>query len=80
MKKKEETPQENNEIWLDPETGEFSRSPDKEETLEEKVFSFLELVRSSESINMFGAAPYIMKEFNLPKNEARELLEKYLKR
>jgi hypothetical protein len=40
----------------------------------ENVFLFLEAVRETGSINMFGAAPYIQEEFNCTRKEAKDLL------
>lgn len=40
----------------------------------EEYFSFLDDLRESGSINMFGAGPYLREEFNLSKNESYEIL------
>jgi hypothetical protein len=47
--------------------------------LKEEVFLFLDIIRESGVINMLGSTPYIIKEFDISKSEARELLSKYLK-
>ena len=37
-------------------------------------FRTLEQIRKSGKINMFGAAPYLMSAFNLPRKEAMSVL------
>lgn len=39
---------------------------------------YLDELRESGEINMFGATPYIMQEFDLTKQEAREVLLAYM--
>jgi len=39
---------------------------------------FLDKLRDSGEINMFGAGAYIMDEFGLDKHEAREVLNKWM--
>jgi len=43
-------------------------------TLQEKVNLFLDKLRDSGSINMFGAAPYLVEEFGVTRHEAKDLL------
>ena len=45
----------------------------------EDVFLYLDALRDSGQINMFGARPHIQANFNLEKKEAGELLEKWMK-
>jgi hypothetical protein len=45
---------------------------------EKEIFEYLDLLRDS-GLNMFGARPYIMEQFDMNKKEAGEILEKYLK-
>lgn len=44
----------------------------------EEVFSYLDMVRESGAINMFGAAPYVAEAFGLSKREARDLLLEWM--
>lgn len=46
--------------------------------MEEEVFEYLDGLRESGVTNMFGATPYIVREFSISKNEARELLTKWM--
>ena len=41
---------------------------------QEQVNYFLDELRDSGSTNMFGAAPYIVEEFGVTRQEARDLL------
>jgi hypothetical protein len=43
-------------------------------TLQEKVNVFLDQLRESGAINMFGAAPYVSDAFGVSKYEARDLV------
>jgi hypothetical protein len=43
-------------------------------TLQEKVNVFLDDLRESGAINMFGAAPYVADAFGVSKYEARDLV------
>jgi hypothetical protein len=47
--------------------------------MEEEVFDYLDFLRESGVINMMGAVPYIMDEFDTNKSEARRLLTKWMK-
>lgn len=44
-----------------------------------EVFTFLDDLRDSGITNMFGAAPYIMQEFNLNRSDAIKLLTEWMK-
>lgn len=44
-----------------------------------EYFKFLESLRKSGVTNMFGAAPYLQREFGLDKQEARDILMKWMK-
>ena len=47
-------------------------------TLQEKVNLFLDKLRESGSINMFGAAPYVSEAFGVSKYEARDLVKNWM--
>jgi len=47
--------------------------------METNVFDYLDFLRESGIINMMGATPYIMEEFDTDKKEARRLLSKWMK-
>jgi hypothetical protein len=40
----------------------------------EKYFEYLEALRDSGVVNMYGAAPYLAEEFDLDKRTARKIL------
>ena len=44
-----------------------------------KQKKFLDELRESGDVNMFGARPYIMDEFGLDKHEAGEILTEWMK-
>jgi hypothetical protein len=44
-----------------------------------EIFDFLEDLRESGQINMFGAAPVLQEAFGLNKYEAREILADWMK-
>lgn len=46
--------------------------------MEQEYFDYLDLLRESGAINMFGASPYLAKEFNLDKKQARKILSKWM--
>jgi len=46
--------------------------------MKESVFAFLDAIRESGKINMFGATPYIVEEFDITKQEARKLLKEWM--
>ena len=46
---------------------------------EQEVFRFLDSIRESGSINMFGASPVIAEMFEVDKREARRLLGAWMK-
>lgn len=43
-----------------------------------RCFEFLDDVRESGAINMFGATPYLQEAFDLDKREAREILVEWM--
>lgn len=40
---------------------------------------FLDVLRESGVTNMFGAAPYLMEEFDIEKKEAIEILSEWMR-
>ena len=48
------------------------------EGVEKEMFTYLDELRDSGVTNMFGAAPYLQREFDLEKREAREILAKWM--
>ena len=46
--------------------------------LQDKVNVFLDAIRESGAINMFGAAPYVAEAFGVSRNEARELVKNWM--
>ena len=46
----------------------------------EAIFSYLDFVRDSGVVNMFGAAPYLMRDFKMDKQTATTFLKEYLNR
>jgi hypothetical protein len=42
--------------------------------LQDKVNVFLDSIRESGAINMFGAAPYVAEAFGVDRHEARDLV------
>ena len=49
-----------------------------ENITQEEVSEYLDLVRESGAINMFGAGQYIREEFGVTKQEAREFLTSWM--
>ena len=47
-------------------------------SMQEQVNDFLNDLRDSGAINMFGAVPYIVEEFGVNKYEARDLLKNWM--
>lgn len=45
----------------------------------DEMLEFLDELRLDGCVNMFGAAPYLVKEFSLSKTEAREALSYWMK-
>ena len=50
-----------------------------DENVDKKYSDFLLALRDSGVTNMFGAAPYLQREFGLDKREAREILANWMK-
>lgn len=46
---------------------------------QEEMFEFLNDLRESGDTNMFGAAPYLVEEFNISKIDARKVLSDWMK-
>jgi len=44
----------------------------------EKYFNFLDGLRESGKINMFGARPYLMQEFGLDKDKAAQVMADWM--
>ena len=44
----------------------------------ENIFNYLEDLRDSGQINMFGAAPYVAEAFGINKYQAREILSEWM--
>ena len=56
-------------------------APNKETsngTAHEDVYQFLDDLRDSGATNMFGADPYVQREFDLERKEARELVTAWM--
>ena len=49
------------------------------EGVEKEMFTFLDALRDTGVTNMFGAGPYLSREFGLDKREAREILAKWMR-
>jgi len=49
-----------------------------DKNLQDDVNSFLDHLRESGSINMFGAAPYVADAFGVSKYEARDLVKNWM--
>jgi len=45
---------------------------------EHQMFDYLNSLRLSGETNMFGATPYLAKEFNIEPKEARKVLSKWM--
>lgn len=43
-----------------------------------EIFDFLDSVRESGTINMFGTAPLVQEEFELSRREARDILIEWM--
>jgi len=50
-----------------------------QEVSEDTMFTYLEGLRQSGVTNMFGAAPYLEREFGLDRNEAKKVLMDWMK-
>ena len=48
--------------------------------MEQEVLEYLDRLRESGVTNMFGATPYIVREFDISRKEASELLIKWMKK
>lgn len=45
---------------------------------EKKAFRYLQLLRESGTINMFGAGEFVASKFKMDKNEARKILSLWM--
>ena len=50
-----------------------------ERASEDTMYTYLEGLRQSGVTNMFGASPYLEREFGLNKNEAKKVLVDWMK-
>jgi len=48
------------------------------EALKREIFEYLDELRDSGEVNMFGAAPYVASEFFLSKQDARQVLLEWM--
>jgi hypothetical protein len=49
-----------------------------EEFIKDTVFTYLEDLRVSGKTNMFGAVPYLERDFGMPRAKAREALAQWM--
>jgi hypothetical protein len=49
-----------------------------DQSTRDEVFDYLDALRESGVTNMFGAAPYLMKEFGFDKREAGQWLVEWM--
>ena len=53
----------------------MSTDPEKPKFIKQKHLKYLDNLRETGVLNMFGARPYLMDEFpNIDRNQAREIL------
>jgi len=45
----------------------------------EEMFAFLDALRESGVVNMFGAGPYLAEEFGLKRDEATKVLAEWMR-
>lgn len=43
-----------------------------------RYYMFLEMLRKSGVVNMFGAVPYLMENYDLDRNQANEILMNWM--
>ncbi len=43
------------------------------------MFQYLDKLRESGAVNMFGATPHLMQKFSMNKNEARTVLSSWMR-
>lgn len=48
------------------------------EGLKREIFEYLDELRDSGEVNMFGAAPYVASNFFISKHEARQVLAEWM--
>ncbi len=44
-----------------------------------EVFKYLDLLRESGEVNMFGASQYVAREFEIPEREARGIVADWMR-
>lgn len=49
------------------------------EALKREIFEYLDELRDSGEVNMFGAAPYVAENFFISKQDARQVLLEWMK-
>jgi len=58
----------------------MAKTIEKPEALEEEHLEYLDALRETGATNMFGARPYLMKEYpELSKQEAGDILQYWMK-
>lgn len=50
-----------------------------QDSIQETFYEFLDDLRDSGVTNMFGAAPYLQREFGLDRNKAKDVLLAWMK-
>lgn len=50
-----------------------------ESDLLDEMFDYLDMVRETGQINMFGAAPWLEKEYKISRQDARSVLSAWMK-
>ena len=53
--------------------------PENSELTKKEVYGYLDELRFSGLTNMFGATPYIVKEFAIEEKEAQQWLSEWMK-
>jgi len=48
------------------------------EELKEQVFRFLDVIRESGSMNMFGSGPVVQEAFDVDRHQAKELVLEWM--
>ena len=55
-----------------------SKMVDEHGYYEEEYFEYLDELRESGVVNMYGAGPYLTDEFNIPPNHAIKVLRRWM--
>ena len=53
-------------------------SEERPEVVEDSHLEYLDELRESGEVNMFGAAPYLEEEFELPPEDAKKILKYWM--